>query len=190
VSSYTIVWGPSHGSISNFDAATGTFTYTPAPGFVGTDTFTYTATSDGPNLGAPPATSNPATVTITVNQGVVTLHAVDVLTNSKNRVNELRLIWSGALDALIASSKAPYRLLTANHKGSFTGAGHGTITIRKVVYDADTQSVTLTPTTFFPKSEAVELLVHGNGKNGLKDALGRYIAGTDDESGTDSSSLV
>jgi LPXTG-motif cell wall-anchored protein len=37
----------------------GSFTYTPNPGFVGTDSFTYTA-SDGE------ATSNPATVTITV----------------------------------------------------------------------------------------------------------------------------
>jgi cyclophilin family peptidyl-prolyl cis-trans isomerase len=190
VSSYTIVSAPLHGSISNFDAATGTLTYTPAPGFAGTDTFTYTATSDGPNSSAPPATSNPATVTITVNQGVVTLRTVDLVTNSKNRVTGLELIWSGALDASIASSKAPYRLLTANRKGSFTGAGHATIAIRKVVYNAGTLTVTLTPRTLFPKSKSVELLVYGNGKNGLKDAFGQYIAGTDDESGTDSITIV
>lgn len=32
---------PSHGTLSNFDDASGGFTYTPDPGFTGTDTFTY-----------------------------------------------------------------------------------------------------------------------------------------------------
>ncbi len=53
----TLVSGPSHGTLSLFDA--GNFNYLPDYGFVGTDTFTYTA-SDGIN------TSNVATVTITV----------------------------------------------------------------------------------------------------------------------------
>jgi VCBS repeat-containing protein len=50
--------GPGHGTLS-LDAGGG-FTYTPASGFVGTDTFTYQV-SDGQ------ATSAPATVTIVVN---------------------------------------------------------------------------------------------------------------------------
>ena len=122
VSSYVIVSAPSHGTISNFNPSTGTLSYTPAPGFVGTDSFTYTATANGPNSAQPAATSNPTTVTITVNEGVVTLREVDALTNSKHRVTQLELIWSGPLDSSLASSKAPFRLSMANRKGSFTGA--------------------------------------------------------------------
>src|SRR5581483_1524619 len=52
-----LVGGPQHGALSlNPD---GTFSYTPAANFVGTDTFTY-RTTDGVNLG------NVATVTLNV----------------------------------------------------------------------------------------------------------------------------
>ncbi len=36
---YSLVSQPSHGTVSNFNASTGTFTYTPDPGYMGTDTF-------------------------------------------------------------------------------------------------------------------------------------------------------
>src|SRR5579883_2643800 len=63
---YSLVSQPSHGTISNFNASTGTLSYTPTPGFQGTDTFQYQVTASGPQ--ATPATtmSNPGTVTITV----------------------------------------------------------------------------------------------------------------------------
>ena len=50
--------GPSHGTVTV--GSDGSFTYTPAPGFVGADSFTYTLTD---NLGY---TSVPATVTVNV----------------------------------------------------------------------------------------------------------------------------
>ncbi len=56
---YTIVSGPSHGSLSG---SNGSETYTPAPDFNGTDTFTYKV-NDGSH------DSNTATVTITVLEG-------------------------------------------------------------------------------------------------------------------------
>ena len=64
--SYSLVSQPSHGTISNFNATTGTLTYTPSAAFQGTDTFRYQVSATGPQ--ATPATtmSNPATVTITV----------------------------------------------------------------------------------------------------------------------------
>jgi len=64
--SYSLVTQPSHGTISNFNAAAGTLTYTPSAGFQGTDTFQYQVTATGPQ--ATPATtlSNPGTVTLTV----------------------------------------------------------------------------------------------------------------------------
>jgi cyclophilin family peptidyl-prolyl cis-trans isomerase len=64
---YAIVSQPAHGTISNFNAAAGTFTYTAAPNYVGTDTFNYNVTSVGgpsPNL-----TSNISTVTLSVALG-------------------------------------------------------------------------------------------------------------------------
>ncbi len=64
--SYALVSQPSDGTVSNFNASTGTFTYTPKAGFAGTDTFQYDVTSSGPNTSAPAATSNAGTVTVTV----------------------------------------------------------------------------------------------------------------------------
>ncbi len=58
--SVLVVTRPAHGA-AVVNLATGAVTYTPAPGFVGVDTFTYTVKD---NLGA---VSNAATVTVTVN---------------------------------------------------------------------------------------------------------------------------
>jgi cyclophilin family peptidyl-prolyl cis-trans isomerase len=69
---YSIASQPVHGTISNFNASTGTFTYTPNPAFLGTDSITYNATATGPNTLAPAAVSNPGRVTITVVKTVTT----------------------------------------------------------------------------------------------------------------------
>jgi cyclophilin family peptidyl-prolyl cis-trans isomerase len=175
---YAILSTPAHGTISNFDPATGTVTYTPTPGFTGTDSFTYVAYSNQPNTAVSTASSNPATVTITVTQGGVTLKSVDIFTGARNKVTKIELFWSGPLSPSLASSKAPFRLATANRFGSFTGRGSGSIAIKKVVYDANAWTVTLTPRTLFRRSRNVELLVHGNGSKGLKDTFGDFIAGS------------
>jgi Bacterial Ig domain len=60
---FTITTFPLHGSFTSFDAATGVFVYQPFGNSVGVDTFQFTA-SDGVN------TSAPATVTITVGNGL------------------------------------------------------------------------------------------------------------------------
>jgi DNA-binding beta-propeller fold protein YncE len=57
--SYEIVAGPAHGTISSFDAVAGTLEYTAAAGYAGTDSFTYRATNAG-------STSLTATVEISV----------------------------------------------------------------------------------------------------------------------------
>jgi YVTN family beta-propeller protein len=56
---YAIVTQPTKGTITNFNAQTGTYTYTPGANLNGADTFTFTV-SDGTT------TSTPATVTITI----------------------------------------------------------------------------------------------------------------------------
>ncbi len=43
---YTVLNGPNHGTLSSFDTATGSFTYTPYGNYNGTDYFTFIATED------------------------------------------------------------------------------------------------------------------------------------------------
>lgn len=57
---YSVVSGPSNGSLSGFDSSTGAFTYTPNKNYIGSDSFTFKA-NDGV------VDSNTATVSITVN---------------------------------------------------------------------------------------------------------------------------
>jgi hypothetical protein len=177
VSSYSILSGPGHGTIFPFNPALGALIYTPAPGFVGTDTFTYDATVNGPKPGEPPATSNPATVTITVNQAYVSLTRVSVFTNGRGMISNIELFWSGPLDASLSTSKAPYEIETANRKGSFTGPGAGSLAIRMVRYNVNTHVVRLTPRTFFSKFTNAQLLVHGSGPAALAASTGLPISG-------------
>ena len=59
-STFVVVSGPSHGTISGLDPATGAFTYTPEANYHGSDSFTFAADGDAEN-------ESPATITITVN---------------------------------------------------------------------------------------------------------------------------
>ena len=53
--------GPAHGTLGSINQANGQVTYTPAAGYTGPDSFTFTVTDTTTSL-----TSNPATVSITV----------------------------------------------------------------------------------------------------------------------------
>ena len=59
--SFAIVTPPTNGLITFFDPSTGDFTYTPNPGFTGTDSFTFTVTDSNGCISAP------GTITINVN---------------------------------------------------------------------------------------------------------------------------
>lgn len=58
--SFTVVGQPAHGTVSLTNTTTGAFTYTPASGYSGADSFTFTTSNAG-------GTSNTATESITVN---------------------------------------------------------------------------------------------------------------------------
>lgn len=58
---FEILTQPSHGTLGGFDPATGSVTYTPAPGYLGPDSFTFRVIDDAlagepPNLASPSAT--------------------------------------------------------------------------------------------------------------------------------------
>ena len=61
---YALDTSQTQGTVTNFDASTGAFTYTPPINFTGTDTLTFTTTDVGPPT--PNLTSQPATVTFNV----------------------------------------------------------------------------------------------------------------------------
>lgn len=62
---FAIVTAPSHGVLTGFDSATGWVTYTPDPGYVGPDSFTFVVYDDGA-FGGPANVSLPAAVSIQV----------------------------------------------------------------------------------------------------------------------------
>ena len=65
---YALASQPADGNVTNFNASTGTFTYTPKPGFEGTDSLQYTVTASAPSnaTNGVAETSNPGTATLTV----------------------------------------------------------------------------------------------------------------------------
>ncbi|MFO0800699.1 MAG: Ig-like domain-containing protein [Gemmataceae bacterium] len=64
---FAVATPPAHGTLSGFNPATGHVTYTPAPGYDGPDSFTFTVTDDA-SAGGAPRTSTPATVFLQVNR--------------------------------------------------------------------------------------------------------------------------
>ncbi|NLS94971.1 MAG: tandem-95 repeat protein, partial [Planctomycetaceae bacterium] len=63
VLTYAIAASPAHGTITDFDSALGTFTYTPTTGYHGPDSFTFTVTDDA-TAGGAALTSDPVTVDV------------------------------------------------------------------------------------------------------------------------------
>jgi cyclophilin family peptidyl-prolyl cis-trans isomerase len=74
---YALIGTPSHGTITNFNSSTGTFTYTPDPGFLGSDGLHYQVTATGPQTTPATTISNPGAVTIQV--GPIHTGAVQII---------------------------------------------------------------------------------------------------------------
>jgi cyclophilin family peptidyl-prolyl cis-trans isomerase len=73
---YKLLSQPAHGTISSFNASTGTLTYTPNTNYFGPDTFQYQVLASGPQSAPNNIPSLPATVSVTVgalNTGAVRL---------------------------------------------------------------------------------------------------------------------
>ena len=78
---FQITTQPTHGTISNLNAQTGSFTYTPASDYIGPDSLTFTTTDVGPPT--PNLTSAPATVAFSVNAGVTNAVRLETITNAQ-----------------------------------------------------------------------------------------------------------
>ena len=131
-------------------------------------------------------TDVPGTLTVTASTTppppLVTMTTVRPVTNKKHLVTQIMVSFSGAVNAGEADSLATYRVATAGKKGSFTAKNAQVIKLKSAVYNAASDSVTLTPKKAFALTKPVQLLVDGEPPSGLEDSLGRLIDG--DHNGT------
>lgn len=72
VKSYAIVSPPAHGALSNFNATTGTITYTPNAGFFGTDVFAYQGVLNGAGVTNLKGNVAPVLINVTATAPAVT----------------------------------------------------------------------------------------------------------------------
>ena len=186
---YTLISLPSHGSVTNFNASTGTFTYTPQAGYLGTDTFQYQVTANGPNTAAAGATSDPATVTVGVSTAppVVSVQNTELTTNNKHMVTQVDVTFSGQVNATEADNTRIYQLAYPDKTGSYTSKKAVVVKLRSAKYDAANDSVILTPRKPFAlKARPLQLLIDGTSPSGLQDIVGRYLDGADNgQAGSD-----
>jgi hypothetical protein len=119
----------------------------------------------GPSVPAPP---------------LVTLAQVQPVFNKKHLVSEILVTFSGAVNAAEAQQTGVYRLVTPGKHDSFTAKNAGTVKLRSALYNAASNTVTLTPKKAVPLSKPVELTINGNAPSGLQDSLGRLIDGDRD----------
>ncbi len=84
---YQLVSQPTHGTISQFDASTGSLVYTPTTNTYGTDTFQYKVSATGPQTN--PATTTSLNATVTVTTGAGNTGAVHLITTKQSGSNVL-----------------------------------------------------------------------------------------------------
>jgi endonuclease G len=145
---YTIVTGPSHGTLSGSGA---TRTYTPAPDFNGTDSFTFTVASGS-------QTSGTATMTITVSE----VNDAPVAVNDSLGTNEDTALTFGAgslanNDAAGPANESTQTLTVSSV--SATGDTHGTVSLASGV-------VTYTPAANYNGPASFTYSVCDNGFTG------------------------
>lgn len=120
---FGVATNPSHGTLSNFNIATGAIQYTPTVGYAGIDTFTFSV------INSVGEASSPATVNIKVDNPIANPLAVSVGINSKNQI-----MLSG-FDNF--NQSLTYAIATQ--------PSHGTLS----AFNAQTGAVTYTPNTSY-----------------------------------------
>jgi cyclophilin family peptidyl-prolyl cis-trans isomerase len=179
---YSLATDPGHGTITNFNASTGAFTYTPDPGYVGGDTFTYKATAYGPDSTASPGVSPPETVTVNVapTPPVVHVQNVTLTTNKRGLITELDVAFSGPVNASQAGKTKIYRLVYPNKEGAIPAGKATNFKVRSAKYDTATDSVMLAlAKPLAIKARALDLVIDGASPSGLEDVVGRFLDGAD-----------
>lgn len=136
-------------SNGNATASGTSITYTPAAGYFGPDSFTYTATNAG-------GTSTPATVTITVNPAAPIANAVSATVAANSTNNPITLNITGGPPASVAAGTAAHGTpaavgtsITYTPTAGYSGTDSFTYTATNVTGTSTpaTVSITVTPPT-------------------------------------------
>jgi cyclophilin family peptidyl-prolyl cis-trans isomerase len=175
--SFVIDAQPANGTISNFNAQTGTLTYTPRVNFVGSDTFTYRVRDVGeptPNL-----TSGPATVTVTVSPGLSPT-VLSVAPIGARTITGVDLSFSGPLDVARASDRANYAFVALGADGRPGTRDDRRIGVRSVAYDPMTGNLTVVPDRPLRGNQFTQLVVNAAAPGGLADPAGNLLDGDGD----------
>jgi hypothetical protein len=180
----SLVAGPANGTLAL--NGSGSFTYTPAPGFNGTDSFTYVA-NDGQ------ANSNPATVTITVGRGDTTppqavqarlVRSVVRVGRRRVRVVTLEVAFNEDLNPAAAANPGLYQV--AEIAGTRRRPRFRNVAIREASYDAATRVARLTLVGNRPFARGGRLVV----QPGVADLAGNALDGNRDGVAGDAATLT
>jgi cyclophilin family peptidyl-prolyl cis-trans isomerase len=180
---YQLLSQPAHGTISQFDASTGSLLYTPDPGYNGPDSFQYTVQATGPQAMPAVTVSRPATVSITTAPPpLVTVTGVQEFLNKRKQLAMIVVRFSGPVNSFVAGYTQTYRLALPGSHGSYTARNAPVIQVTKAVYNAHDNTVSLQLRTPFVLGGKAQLQVSGLPPRGLTDGVGRLIDG--DHNGT------
>lgn len=175
---YSVTTNPTHGSLSGFNASTGTVTYTPTAGYHGADSFTFTA-NNGTN------TSSTATVTISVAAGTPTANAQSVTTSqgtaaaitlagSDPDVPALPLTYSVVSDPAHGTLSGTAPNLTYTPAAGYYGADSFTFTVSNGVNTSAQATVSLTVTQAAASDVTAQVTVTRGGFRFVR-ATGHYL---------------
>ncbi len=188
---YSLVSQPSHGRITHFNASTGSFEYTPKPGFAGTDSFEYVVHEIGPEgpIGSGTSgflattTSNPGTVTITVTPRPRKAPPPVRLTDAFYEVGpfgttiDVILTFSGPLSAFSAGDPSAYELFMQGKNGSFKPPAGSSVRVLQATYDQNSVDLLADLGRHLSPNQKFEIVVRGKGPHAVLDSLDRPISG-------------
>ncbi len=169
-STATLAESPANGSVTL--AANGTFTYTPAPDFNGTDSFTYTA-SDGT------AVSNAATVTITVTAVNDAPMAINDTASTTEETAVSGAVLGNDLD-VEAGTTLTATLDAGPANGTVTLAANGTFTYTPAANFSGTDSFTYTASDGAAVSNVATVTITVTGVNDAPVAVNDAASTTED----------
>ncbi len=143
---YAITTQPTNGTLSNFNATTGTVTYTPNPGFQGNDSFQFTVT----NSSATVPTSAPKTVTLTTTAAQPPTASPVTATTQFGNPTTIQLAGSTPTSGQAIN----YAITAQPTKGTLTqlNAATGTVVYTPTVGQSGSDSFQYTVTTAGPPS--------------------------------------
>lgn len=173
---YSIGLLPGHGTLTLNDTATGNYTYTPATGYTGSDTFSLSAASTCTDSSVSPAIVNPgttatATVTVGALPSVCTaprISAVDLIVPSGQAFITATPTVSGGTPPYVYSVSSVATTL------------HGTVTI-----NSSTGLITYTPTTGYVGNAQFDLTVASScGTNPSSSKVATVVVESTNSTGT------